>query len=88
MKIGGRRTPSVFERYAVVSLSDIAEASGNYSSASKSAVAKPIHVAADTPDDFNFTCATSPALVPSASMNEHWCPEGDLNPHEVALCGF
>ena len=71
MKIGGWRTRSVFERYAIVSRTDIADAMRKLQQSEQDhQISHEIsHVAANSPDGSDVTNATSLALTPSASVN-------------------
>jgi hypothetical protein len=84
MKIGGWRTRGVFERYAIVSRDDIVDAMRKLQINQQEFLSHEIgHV---SPTDQNDP---PPRSIDKALESIFcWCPEGDLNPHEVALCGF
>ena len=91
MKIGGWRTRSVFERYAIVSRTDIADAMRMLQQkvSEENQIGHEIGARCEcgafqrSPKEHQLAL-----LNPFASASYLWCPEGDLNPHGLAACGF
>ncbi|MEO7116153.1 MAG: hypothetical protein ABIZ18_09850, partial [Caldimonas sp.] len=84
MKIGGWRTQSVFERYAIVSRGDIVDAMRKLQINQQESLSQEIGHVSQTDQNDPLPRRIDKALESMLC----WCPEGDLNPHEVALCGF
>lgn len=86
MKIGGCLTRSVFERYAIVSRGDIVDAMRKLQiNQQESQMSR--EIGHGTQPDQLYTAPKS--VTKAVDSRFIWCPEGDLNPHDLfRVCGF